>query len=451
VTVGKPVTFAVAASGTAPLSYQWQRNGSNIAGATSASYTIPAVSAGDNDARFRCRVTNSFGSATSNEAVLTVTPNTSPTATISAPAAGSLYSGGETIAYSGTGTDAEDGVLPASAFTWEVVFHHDSHTHPYLPPTGGSKSGSFVVPSAGETSVNVWYRIHLTVRDTGGLTHSVYRDVRPRTVTLSFGTIPPGLALTLEGQPIATPASDSSVVGLVRSLGAPSPQSAAGKTYQFVSWSDGGAASHNISTPSTNTAYTATFAEQPSLPAPWVSQDVGPVGIAGSATFSSGAFALTGSGADIGGASDQFHYVYQTLSGDGQIVARVTSVQNTNALAKAGIMIRESLDPASPHAAIMIRPGGRLFSQYRDTPGGGTNSIGGWTETFPHWMKLVRTGNAITAYRSKYGSTWATIGTVSLPPATDLLVGLAVTSHDNSNTCTTGIDSVTVTSSAAKP
>jgi hypothetical protein len=64
-------------------------------------------------------------------------------------------------------------------------------------------------------------------------------------------------------------------------------------------------------------------------------------------------------------------------------------------------------------------------------------------------MKLVRTGNAITAYRSKYGSTWTTIGTVSLPPATDLLVGLAVTSHDNSNTCTAGIDSVTVTSRAA--
>ena len=72
VTEGQPVTFNVAAIGSAPLVYQWQRNQVNISGATAASYTINATSTADNGAKFRCVVTNGFGNATSNEATLTV-------------------------------------------------------------------------------------------------------------------------------------------------------------------------------------------------------------------------------------------------------------------------------------------------------------------------------------------------------------------------------------------
>jgi glucose/arabinose dehydrogenase len=74
VTQGQPATFTVTATGTAPLNYQWQRNQSNISGATSSSYTIASASPADNGAKFRCLVTNTFGSATSNEATLTVQP-----------------------------------------------------------------------------------------------------------------------------------------------------------------------------------------------------------------------------------------------------------------------------------------------------------------------------------------------------------------------------------------
>ena len=83
-------------------------------------------------------MTNAFGTATSNEATLTVVANQAPTATITAPAAGTLYTAGSTITYAGTGTDPEDGPLPACAFTWQVDFHHDTHTHPFLAPTSGS-------------------------------------------------------------------------------------------------------------------------------------------------------------------------------------------------------------------------------------------------------------------------------------------------------------------------
>jgi hypothetical protein len=255
---GTSATFSVRASGPAPLRYQWQRDGANIPGASSQDYTLPSVTAADNGARFRAIVSNDYGSTTSAEAVLTVTSNQAPTATITAPAVGTLYSGGGTINYSGSGSDPEDGALAASAFTWRVDFHHDTHSHPFISETSGMTGGSFTIPTTGETSANVWYRIYLTVRDSAGATHTVQRDIQPRKVTLTLATSPPNLQLKLDGQPTATPLSFEAVVGIVRTLEAAS-QSSGTATYEFVSWSDGGAAAHNISTPATNTTYTATY------------------------------------------------------------------------------------------------------------------------------------------------------------------------------------------------
>jgi hypothetical protein len=219
------------------------------------------VSTADNGARFRARVTNASGSATSNEATLTVTSNQQPSAMISQPPAGSPYSGGQTISYAGSGSDLEDGTLTGSAFTWRVDFHHADHVHPFIAPTSGSTSGSFVVPATGHTEANVFYRIVLTVRDSGGLTTTTFRDVQPQTVQVTLNTVPAGLTLRLDAQPQATPLTVTGVVGVQRTLEAPSPQSSGGKTYEFVGWSDGGAQAHTISTPGSNTTYTATFRE----------------------------------------------------------------------------------------------------------------------------------------------------------------------------------------------
>jgi glucose/arabinose dehydrogenase len=259
VSIGQPATFSVAASGATPHSYQWQRDGVDIAGANSASYTIPSTTLADSGARFRCIVSNALGTATSNEATLTVTINQPPVGTINTPAEGTLYSGGQTISYSGSATDPETGSLPASAFTWEVNFHHDAHTHPAVPPTSGSKSGSFTVPQTGETSANVWFRIHLTVTDPAGLSHTLYRDVLPRTSVITLRTNPTGLQVTLDGQPVTTPASVTSVIGVRRTLGVVSPQNVGGTYYVFSSWSDGGSATHTVTTPSAATTYTATY------------------------------------------------------------------------------------------------------------------------------------------------------------------------------------------------
>ncbi|HEY0711792.1 MAG TPA: PA14 domain-containing protein, partial [Polyangia bacterium] len=261
VAAGQSVSFSVTASGTAPLAYQWQRNGVNIAGATAASFTLNNVGSADNGAQFRAVVSNSAGSATSNSATLTVLQNQPPVATISAPDDGQLYAAGETINYAGSGQDAEDGTLPASSFTWEVVFHHDTHTHPFVPPTSGASAGSFTIPTLGETSANVWYRIHLRVRDSAGLVGSTSVDVRPRVANLTLQTNPPGLEVTLDGQVVGAGTATPSVVGMVRTIGAPSPQTVGGRRYEFASWSDGGAASHDVTTPATDTTLVATFNE----------------------------------------------------------------------------------------------------------------------------------------------------------------------------------------------
>jgi len=256
---GASATFSVRASGTPTLRYQWQRNGANISGATAQDYTIASVTAGDNGARFRAIVTNDFGNALSNEATLTVSTNQAPSGTITDPTQGTLYTGGSVITYAGTGTDNEDGTLPASAFTWQVDFHHDTHTHPFMAATSGARSGSFTIPTTGETSANVWYRIYLTVRDSAGASHTSQRDVLPRKARVTLATNPAGLQLLLDGQPVTAPYAFDGVVGIQRSISAVTPQASGGTSYAFASWSDAGTATHTIATPSTDTTYTATY------------------------------------------------------------------------------------------------------------------------------------------------------------------------------------------------
>jgi glucose/arabinose dehydrogenase len=259
VPVGQSATFSVGASGTAPLAYQWQRNGTNIPGANATTYGTLPVTLADNGATFRCIVSNAAGSVISNTATLTVTGNTPPVATITQPLAGTLYAGDMTIQYEGTGTDSEDGNLPANAFTWSIDFHHEDHTHPFMQPTVGATRGMFQIPTEGETSTDVWYRIYLTVKDSEGLQTTVFRDVRPRIVTLKIATQRSGLQIQLDGQTFTATGTFTAVVGMTRTVGAITPQTMSGGTYTFDSWSDGGAMTHDIVVPAVNTTYTARF------------------------------------------------------------------------------------------------------------------------------------------------------------------------------------------------
>ena len=255
VSEGNQASFSVTATGTPPLSYQWRKNLVNISGATSSTFTIPAVVPGDQGS-YSVVVSNSAGSVTSNNATLTVTAaNQLPTATINTPGAGATYAGGDVINFSGSGTDPEDGTLGAAAFEWYVMFHHDAHTHPGPTAPDGVTSGSFSIPNSGETASNVFYRLYLVVTDAQGAKDTSFRDILPRTSTITLNTNPQGLQITLDGQPFTAPLTVTSVEGILRTIGAPSPQG----IYTFSNWSQGGTATQTFATPVNDVIYTANY------------------------------------------------------------------------------------------------------------------------------------------------------------------------------------------------
>ncbi len=155
---------------------------------------------------------------------------------------------------------------------------------------------------------------------------------------------------------------------------------------------------------------------------------------------------MTGAGADIYGSADQFHFAYKQLSGEGSITARVVSISNTNVWAKAGVMIRESLEPGSVHAMIVVTPGSGVAFQRRTTTNGGseTDTIAGITA--PQWVRLTRNGNNFTAEYSANGTTdWQMIGVpLSIPMLADVYIGLCLTSHNTAATCTAEFSNVNI-------
>ncbi len=256
--VKQPISFSVVASGTAPLTYQWRKNNTDIPMATQSTFTILEAQLTD-AGTYSVVVTNGLGSATSSLVTLTVNaPNQQPIASILAPVKNTLYVAGAKIDFSGDGTDLEDGQLPASAFTWQIDLHHDTHVHDQ-PLIIGLKGSSFEVPNQGETSDNVWYRFILTVKDSQGLTGKDSVDVYPKKSTLTIKSDPVGLQLTLDGQPFTAPKDVVSVQGLLRTIGVVSPQQIGNQEYKFTSWNNGGTPEQTFATPIGSTMYTATF------------------------------------------------------------------------------------------------------------------------------------------------------------------------------------------------
>ncbi|HVL66470.1 MAG TPA: phospholipase D-like domain-containing protein [Vicinamibacterales bacterium] len=182
-----------------------------------------------------------------------------------------------------------------------------------------------------------------------------------------------------------------------------------------------------------------------SIPAPWSSQDIGAVGVAGSASLSGSTFTVKASGADIWGTADGLHYVYQPVSGDVDVVARVSSVEYVHAWTKAGVMIRNALTANSSHALMLVSPARGLAFQRRTATGGDTTSTAGSSGTAPAWVKLERRGSTVRAYQSSNGTSWSLVGSDSIGLGSTVYVGLALTSHDNTRLAAATFDGVSVT------
>ena len=258
VSVGSPVTFSVSASGQEPISFQWRKNGNPIPQATAANYTL-STTLTDDGAKFDCLISNAHGTATSRSATLRVLNSPPPAVTLDYPEPGTRYNAGDRVYFGATATDAHDGLLSPQAYTWNVYFHHDTHFHPFLSNKTDATAGYFQVPTQGESSHNTWFRIVLAVKNSLGLTTTLTREIYPNKSIFLLKSNPPGLQITLDGQPLTAPSFITGVVGFNRTLGVISPQSFGGITYRFDSWSDGLPVTHDIRTSISRRTYTANF------------------------------------------------------------------------------------------------------------------------------------------------------------------------------------------------
>ena len=165
------------------------------------------------------------------------------------------------------------------------------------------------------------------------------------------------------------------------------------------------------------------------LPAPWAGRDVGSPALAGSSSAAGGTFTVAGGGENIWGTSDQFHFVYQPLQGDVEVIARVASLQRADPWSKAGVMIRESLTDDSRNAFMMASGTEGWRFQRRIAAGDDTYRDDGPSGDAPGWARLVREGNLFTAYYSRDGQTWSLVGSDTISMASRVYVGVAVSSH----------------------
>jgi hypothetical protein len=158
--------------------------------------------------------------------------------------------------------------------------------------------------------------------------------------------------------------------------------------------------------------------------------------IGGFVEDSAGTYTITSTGTDIWAGSDEFHFAFKEATGTTKIIAKVDSLQNTHEFAKAGVMIRDTLDPDSRYVGVFITPENGVRFQYRNAVGGVTDREFAEGITAPQWVRLERTsGGLVRAYYSPDGTTWERFSLTQVSMTMPVYAGLAVTSHDINLTC----------------
>jgi glucose/arabinose dehydrogenase/PKD repeat protein len=259
-TSGEPplaVTFDGTGSSDAngdTLSYSWDLNGDGTYGDSTASKpTWTYNAAGTYTASLRV----DDGKGATDAASVTIRVGL-PKVTITAPATSLRWAVGDRIDFAGSAVDNTGKAIPASGLSWSLILHHglcpNCHDH-FLQTIAGASSGSFNAPDHQYPSE---LELVLTATDAGGLKNTASVRLLPKTVQLTLASAPSGLQLVFNGGTAATPATSTVIIGSSNTISAPTPQTMNG-TWQFMTWSDGGAQTHAITAPATNATYTATF------------------------------------------------------------------------------------------------------------------------------------------------------------------------------------------------
>lgn len=183
------------------------------------------------------------------------------------------------------------------------------------------------------------------------------------------------------------------------------------------------------------------------LPTRWSQQDIGAIGVSGQACYNNEIWNIQASGSDIGGTNDQFHFAYKTFTGDGNVSAKVETIDKVNPANKAGIMFRENTNPDARNAFIAFTSANEIIFQYRATTGGQTNSVNLTGLTLPYYIKMIKVGTKYSGYVSKDGLKWQQLGTMvdlGFGASTTCNAGLATTSHDNTKLSTSTFSNVPI-------
>ena len=253
------------------LSFAWDLDGDGaFDDSTSSTPTRTYTTASATTVRLQ--VTDSRGASdVSDPIVIRTDSNTPPTASLTAPTAATTWKVGDTIAFSGAATDAQDGTLGANALSWSLSLVHcaisdptSCHTH-HMQDYPGVAGGSFVAPDHEYPS---HLELTLTATDSGGLQDVETVRIDPKTVQLSFASQPTGLQLSVGGTTGTAPFTRTVIQGSANSISAVSPQTLGSDTWLFNSWSDGGAANHQVVAGAAAATYTATFDRDTTAPVP---------------------------------------------------------------------------------------------------------------------------------------------------------------------------------------
>jgi PKD repeat protein len=240
------------------ITHAWDLDGDGqFDDATSATASHTYTTPGTYSVRLRVTDTQQ-ASSTSAPITVNVGGNTPPSVVIDTPTSSLQWAVGDTVNFTGHATDAQDGTLPGSALQWTLILHHcpsNCHTHIVGTVTTGT-SGSFTAPDHEYPS---HLELQLRATDYGGLSATTSVQLNPRTVVLSFATNPGGMNLTVNGTTQKASFTRTVIVGSLNSISAPSPQLKGKQSYDFLSWSDGGLATHNIVAPAAATTYTARY------------------------------------------------------------------------------------------------------------------------------------------------------------------------------------------------
>ncbi|RFP21499.1 DUF1349 domain-containing protein [Duganella sp. BJB488] len=180
--------------------------------------------------------------------------------------------------------------------------------------------------------------------------------------------------------------------------------------------------------------------------------EIGGATPAGTSSYAAGKWSVAGAGADSWGTTDSCHFSYKALTGDGAIIAKVESLQNTSPYAKAGVMMRTSLAQGAPRAWMAVSNQVKVEQNMQNLAVYGGNNYGNKALAIAngvpsYWVKLERVGNMITGYISPDGSNWAATdaGRIDAPLPDTIYVGLMVVSHANGTLNTSTFSNVQIT------